>query len=222
MCGTLLLSAGFAQAAGQKILTGHVPAVTAHLAALGNLAGSTRLNLAIGLPLRNQDALTNLLRQIYDPASPNYHHYLTPEQFTEQFGPTAQDYQAVIAFAKTNGFTVTGTYSNCVLVDVSGAVTDVQNAFHVTMKVYQHPTEARTFYAPDTEPSVDANLPVLGVQGMNNYIQPQPMSHKIPASAIHPAAGSGPGGTYMGSDFRKAYVPDTTLNGSGQIVGLLQ
>ena len=222
MCGTLLLSAGFAQAAGQKILTGHVPAVTAHLAALSNLAGSTRLNLAIGLPLRNQDALTNLLRQIYDPASPNYHHYLTPEQFTEQFGPTAQDYQAVIAFAKTNGFTVTGTYSNRVLVDVSGAVTDVQNAFHVTMKVYQHPTEARTFYAPDTEPSVDANLPVLGVQGMNNYIQPQPLSHKIPASAINPAAGSGPGGTYMGSDFRKAYVPDTTLNGSGQIVGLLQ
>ena len=38
---------------------------------------------------------------------PNYHHYLTPEQFTERFGPTEQDYQAVIAFAKANGLTVT-------------------------------------------------------------------------------------------------------------------
>ncbi len=221
-CGVLLLSTVFAQAAGQKVLSGHVPAVTAHLTALNNLAGSTRLNLAIGLPLRNQDALTNLLRQIYDPASPNYHHYLTPEQFTEQFGPTEQDYQSVVAFAKAHGFTVTGTYSNRVLVDVNAAVMDVQNAFHVTMKVYQHPTEARTFYAPDTEPSVDTNLPVLGVQGMNNYIQPQPMLYKMPASASNSAGGSGPGGSYMGSDFRKAYVPGTTLNGSGQIVGLLQ
>ena len=46
---------------------------------MGFLPGTTRLNLAIGLPLRNGEALTNLLRQIYDPASAQYHHYLTPE-----------------------------------------------------------------------------------------------------------------------------------------------
>ena len=48
------------------------------------------------------------------------------------------------------------------------------------------------------------------------------MLYKMPASASNSAGGSGPGGSYMGSDFRKAYVPGTTLNGSGQIVGLLQ
>ena len=104
-CGVLLLSTVFAQAAGQKVLSGHVPAVTAHLTALSNLAGSTRLNLAIGLPLRNQDALTNLLRQIYDPASPNYHHYLTPEQFTEQFGPTEARLSVRCCFCKAHGLT---------------------------------------------------------------------------------------------------------------------
>lgn len=61
---------------------------------------STHLRLAIALPLRNQAALANLLEQIYDPTSPNYRHYLTVAQFTSQFGPTEQDYQSVIAFAR--------------------------------------------------------------------------------------------------------------------------
>ena len=56
------------------MLHGQVPGAIArfHLQPTGRLANTNRLNLAIGLPLRNQEALTNLLRQIYDPASPNY------------------------------------------------------------------------------------------------------------------------------------------------------
>ena len=96
----LFLSMMPAAAAPRQVMHGHVPAVVAHLQPTGNFAGTNRLNLAIGLPLRNQEALTNLLRQIYDPASPNYRHYLTPEQFTEQFGPTEKDYQAVDCFCE--------------------------------------------------------------------------------------------------------------------------
>lgn len=222
VCVTMFLLSNIPARAALQTLPGHVPAIVSQLQPVDSLAASNRLHLAIGLPLRNRPALNILLQQIYDPASPNYHHYLTPEQFTERFGPTEQDYQAVIAFAKANGLTVNRMYSNRVLVEVNGAVTDVQNAFHVTMRVYQHPTEARTFYAPDTEPSVDASLPVLSIQGINDYILPRALSHKMLASNNNPATGSGPGGTYMGSDFRNAYVPGTTLNGSGQIVGLLQ
>ncbi len=96
------------------MLRGHVPAAIArfHLQPLRPLPATNRLNLAIGLPLRNQARLTRLLAEIYDPASTNYHHYLTPEQFAAQFGPTEQDYQSLINFAKTNGLTVTATYPN--------------------------------------------------------------------------------------------------------------
>ncbi len=62
---------------------------------IGRLPGSQRLRLAISLPLRNQEQLDNLLRQLYDPASPNYRHFLTVPQFTEQFGPGVGDYQRV-------------------------------------------------------------------------------------------------------------------------------
>jgi len=215
------------QAAERQTLQGHVPPAVAglHLQPSSVLPPSQHLRLAIGFPLRNQEALNNLLQQIYDPASPNYHHYLTPEQFTEQFGPTETDYQAVIAFAKANGLTVTGTHPNRVLLDVDGTVAEVQKAFHVAMRVYQHPVENRTFYAPDAEPSLDLAVPILHISGLDNYSLPRPLyriSQLTSAQSIVPSGGSGPGGNYMGKDFRAAYVPGTSLAGSGQTVGLLQ
>jgi Pro-kumamolisin, activation domain/Divergent InlB B-repeat domain len=227
-CAVLLfLTADYLRAAvptGQKILSGHVPVAIArlNLQPLGSLSGSTNLHLAIGLPLHNQDELANLLQQIYDPTSPNYHHFLTPAEFTAQFGPTEGDYQNVINFAQTNGLTVTRIYDNRMVIDVDGKVSDVERSFHVTLRMYHHPTEARDFFAPDTEPTVDASLPILHVQGINNYFLPRPMLHKVPVSGGGPAAGSGPGGGYMGQDFRNAYLPSGTLDGSGQLVGLLQ
>ena len=207
---------------GMVSLRGHVPAVVSRLQPKGQLAATNQLRLAIGLPLRNQEALTNLLKQIYDPASPNYHHYLTPEEFTAQFGPTEQDYQAVIVFANANGLEITGTHPNRMLLDVRGEKADVEKAFNVTLRTYRHPTEARDFFAPDVEPSVDASVPVLHVSGLDNYFQPHPLLHRMPASLARPALGSGPSGSYMGSDFRNAYAPGVSQTGTGQMVGLLQ
>jgi len=221
-CAALVfLSTGSAPAA-DKMLSGHVPAAAANLTATGALPAATSLHLAIGLPLHNQAALDSRLQQTYDPASPYYHHYLTPEQFTEMFGPTEVDYASVLSFARTNGLTVDGTYSNRMVVNVSGAASDIEKAFHVKMQVFQHPSENRSFYAPDVEPTVDASLPILNVQGMNNYNLPRPMLHKAPLAAGQPATGSAPGGGYMGRDFRNAYLPGSTLDGTGQIVGLMQ
>lgn len=63
------------------------------MSAKGNYATTNRLNLALGLPLRDAAGLDAYLAQICDPASTNYRAYLTPEQFTERFGPTTNDYQ---------------------------------------------------------------------------------------------------------------------------------
>jgi hypothetical protein len=204
---------------------GHVPAAVARLAPVGSMPASQRLHLAVGLPLRNEAELDALLRQLYDPASPNYRHYLTPAEFTARFGPTEQDYQALVQFVKGRGFTVTGKHPNRLVLDVEGAVSDVEQTFNVTMRLYPHPTEKRNFYAPDIEPSVDFSLPILHVSGLDNYALPHPNVKVRPASvtaSATPMAGSGPGGTYQGSDFRNAYVPGTALTGAGQSVGLLQ
>src|ERR1017187_1150353 len=114
-----------AQPAQTQLLHGHVPTAVAGLPPLGQLAATNVLHLAIGLPLRNKEALTNQLQRIYDPASPDYHHYLTPAQFAETYGPTEDDYQAVTEFAKAKGLKVTATHSNRTLLEVSGAVSNI-------------------------------------------------------------------------------------------------
>ena len=85
------------------MLPGHVPAVVAGLTPKGRLPATNHLYLAIGLPLRNQTALDELLRQLYDPHSTNFHKFLTTPELTARFGPTEPDYQAVIRFVEANG-----------------------------------------------------------------------------------------------------------------------
>ncbi|HVM50176.1 MAG TPA: choice-of-anchor tandem repeat GloVer-containing protein [Candidatus Acidoferrum sp.] len=226
--GIGLLCAGAAWAAPLQVVHGQVPAaVAAHnLQPIERLAATNRLHVAIGLPVRNPDALAQLLQQLYDPGSSKYRQFLSTAQFAESFGPSEQDYQAVITFANTHGLEVAATYPNRLLVDVSGSAVQIEAAFHVKLQVYQHPTENRTFYAPDVEPSLNLSVPVLGISGLNNYALPRPRLHATPIKAdqgpaTH-ATGSGPSGTYMGYDFRAAYAPGAPFTGTGQVVGLIE
>jgi len=205
-------------------LHGHVPEAVARLGLqpLGRLPATNRLNLAISLPLHNTNAMAQLLHDTYDPTSPQFRHYLTPEQFTERFGPTKDEYEAVRQFVQKHGLEVTTTFPNRVVLDLAGPVSVIEQAFQITLNTYQHPTEARKFYAPDVEPSVDAGLAVLDISGLNNYALPHPAFHASSRrSSAHPGAGSGTGGSFLGSDMRNAYVPGVTLEGTGQMVGLL-
>jgi hypothetical protein len=225
----LLVSAFWApaQTPQRTLLPGHLPAVVPSLQPLGRLDGSTRLKLSINLPLRNREALTNLLDQLYDSASPLYHHYLTPEEFDAQFGPTEQDYQAVIAWAASSGFTVTARHPNRMLLEASASVADIERALQVTMRTYAHPTEPRTFFAPDTDPSAGVGIPILYIGGLDNFARPHPKNLrraplKVSAKATPQIIGSGPNGNLAGFDYRAAYAPGVSLTGTGQMVGLVE
>jgi hypothetical protein len=212
------------RAADRQTVPRHLPASVEHLQPMGRLDALELLNLAIALPLRNQEALAQLLQGLYDPSSANYRKYVTPGKFTEMFGPAEGDYQALIAFARSNHLTVTGTHPNRTLLDVRGTVADIEKAFRVTMRQYPHPTEARTFYAPDTDPTLDFAVRVLSIRGLDNYVLPRPKNLRpVPnGEGIAPKGGSGSGGSYMGNDFRAAYAPGVSLTGSGQVVGLVE
>ncbi len=208
-----------------QLLHSHVrPAIANGQAApVGLLPPTQRMNLAITLPLRNQAELTSLLERIYDPSSPDYHQFLSVTQFTAEFSPTVQDYQTVVDFARANGFTVTQKPRNRLLIDINGTVAQIENAFHVAMVVYQHPTENRTFYSPDREPSLDLSVPVAHIAGLDNFSIPRPQLKRASAEApIQSHTGSGPGGAYLGGDMRAAYYGGTALTGSGQSVGLCE
>jgi len=151
---------------------------------------------------------------------------LTPEEFASRFGPTEEQYQAVAAFARAHHLTVTRTHANRMLLDVAGAAADVNKSFGFHLRRYHRPGGHGEFFAPDAEPSVPEGVPILDVSGLSDYAPPHPMIRDFGAQArpdaAQPNAGSGSGGAYLGGDFRAAYAPGVSLNGSGQVVGLVE
>jgi len=226
VCGFLAGFVRFAANGESHISSSHVPAAVALAKPVDRLPAAKRLNLAIGLRLTHREALSNLLAEIYDPASPRYHEYLSPEEFTARFGPSVQDYQALIAFVQTNNLKITALHPNRLLLSVNASVADIESAFHLALRVYPHPTEARTFYAPDTEPTIDLTAPVLHISGLDNFIIPRPASLRPTPLANRtnalPLGGSGPAGAYRGNDFRGAYARSVSLTGTNQMVGLFE
>jgi hypothetical protein len=227
LLAALLVLALPTKAQQRRTIAGHVPPAVRGLRAIGPLAETNRLNLVVGLPLRNQAALDQLLRDLHDPASTHYHQWLTPEQFTERFGPSIEDYQKIVGFAGRHGFKITGLYSNRMMVNVDASVANIEKTFNLKMNRYPHPTENRTFYAPDSEPTVATNLPILHIAGLDNFTLPHRLggTPKVVPLDTNPivayATGSGPGGYFMGSDFRNAYAPGVTNTGAGQYIAIV-
>src|SRR6266849_729051 len=92
LVGISALSAAFIARARQNspyVLTSQtVPLVSrAHL--VGPANAQQQLNLSIGLQLRNPQELQTLLIDQSNPQSPRYHQFLSPQQFVDEFGPTA-------------------------------------------------------------------------------------------------------------------------------------
>ncbi len=220
ICMLLLLSTvSFAQAPGRQQLRGHVPHAVASAHRMSELQAGLHLDLTITLPLRNQAELDALLQDIYNPASPNFRHYLKPDQFTARFGPSESDYQAVISFAEANGLRVTRTFASRAMLLVNGAVADISRAFHVNLYNYQR-ADGTEFYAPDRDPSLDLDVPVHAVKHLDNA---NPLRRAALRSALDASGtGSGTNGCFKAADLRAAYVPNVTLDGSGQSVAVIE
>lgn len=211
-------------AQSQPLMTRHVRDVTLNGTAplVGRLPEANVLRLVVTLPLRNQDELNRFLEELYDPSSDSYRKFLTVEEFTAKFGPSQEDYDTLIRFARENGLKVTGISRNRLNLNVTGTVANIERAFHVTLGLYQHPTESRQFFAPDREPSPDLALSLWHISGLDNYSIPHPALQRHEASVTSNATtGSGPSASFLGSDMRAAYYGGS-LTGSGQSLGLLE
>jgi subtilase family serine protease len=209
----------------QNLLTRHTreAVVNGEAKSIGRLPATQTMRFDIVLALGHQAELVNFLQGLYDPKSSFYKQYVTVPEFTERFGPSQEEYDAVIAFAKANGFKVVGGSRDAFDVQMKGSVAQVEKAFHVNMGVYQHPTENRTFFAPDREPSVDLGFSLWHISGLDNYSIPRPaLQHTLFKVKSQATVGSCPQASFCGSDMRAAYYAGTALTGAGQNVGLLE
>jgi subtilase family serine protease len=223
------------QAQPQSLLTRHVRDAVANGQAqlVGKLPATQTLRFDIVLPLRDRAGLQNFVQEVQDSASPSYHRFLTPQEFAARFGPSQEDWDALVAFAKASGFEIISGTREARDLRLSGTVANIEKAFHVSMGTYQDLTEDRTFFAVDREPTADLPFQLWHITGLDNDSKPHPMyvkksdyakAHGIDPDEVvsHATTGSGPSASFLGSDMRAAYYGGTALTGSGQNIALFE
>lgn len=207
-------------------LLGHLPTNAMYRATyIDRLPSDTSVPVTFVLPLRNQEQLAELIERMYDPNDPQYGKYLTTKEFTEQFAPTKEDHDKVVAYVKSIGLKVDSTHPNRMLISASGTAKKHESVFKIQLHRYLS-AENESFYAPDAEPEIPAAIAskISGIIGLSNqgkwksfhYIQKEEKEHQVLSLATE-----GPIGGMTPKDIVKAYNLSTVPSkGAGQSIAI--
>jgi subtilase family serine protease len=125
-----------------------------------------------------QKEIEKLLAEQQDPRSPNYHNWLTPEQYGARFGLSANDVKKITSWLRAQGFTAISVVRSANLITFSGTVAQVQVTFRTQIHRFDADGEQR--FSNVSAPVIPAALSgiVTGVRGLNNY-RLKPMVQRI-------------------------------------------
>lgn len=138
-----------------------------------------RMLLVLKRSPEQETALRKLLDDQQDKSSPNYHKWLTPEQFGRQFGPGDSDMQTITSWLQSHGFQVGSTRGRTVL-EFSGSASQVQEAFHTT--IHKYVVNGEQHWANAADPQIPTALApaIAGIDSLNNFPR-KPMSRVLGA-----------------------------------------
>jgi kumamolisin len=197
-------------------LPGAVPRAVAHAPRVGHEQADRQLQLSISLGLADPNGLAALIAGQQDPKSPQYHRYLTPQAFTDRFGPSSASVTAVWDFLRTSGIRVTSISANRRLIDATATVAQVERTFGVSIDQFQ--LGKRTVFAPAEPPLIPAELApiILNIGGLDNLMQARPLRGSAQSSS-HPVAHPlpGPAGGFTPTELRGAYDVATLISNGG-------
>jgi kumamolisin len=165
----LAVAAGPVFPADSKItIVGNHPDEAAELTT-SEVAADRQLRITITLALRNHDQLEELIAQQQDPSSPEYHRWLTPAQFNDRFGPTADDRAALEAWLTSSGLTVESMGGAGREVAATGAAATVEKTFAVKIAT----SADGATYANLNDPEVPASVASLvgAIRGLGNTLR---------------------------------------------------
>lgn len=128
-----------------------------------------RMLLVLKRSPQQETALDNLLVAQQEKKSSQYHHWLTPEQFGKQFGPSDSDLQAVTNWLTSEGFVVNHISNGRTVIEFSGSAGLVRKALHA--EIHKYVIKGKSYYANSTNPQIPAALaPVVkGIASLNNF-----------------------------------------------------
>jgi len=173
------------------------------------------LDMSVTLRLRAADQLAALIAAQQDPQSPQYHRWLTPDEFEARFAPLPEEYSAVVDWLRGEGFAVRPQV-NAARIDFSGTVKSVEASFGVRMSHYSH--RGRTPLANDTP----ALLPVefrdtVDFVRLNTFPLAEPLVRL--SNATQSIDTMAPPDMYTAYDMQT--LLDAGVNGSGQTIAVV-
>ncbi|MGO9086092.1 MAG: protease pro-enzyme activation domain-containing protein [Terriglobales bacterium] len=205
---------------------------------LGSASASAptgRLLLLLNRPDKQEAALDQYLRDVHTSGSAAYHQWITPQQFGFRFGPADSEIQAVSAWLSAKGFQVARVSKGRTLIEFSGVVGQVNEAFHT--QIHRYEVNGELHYANARDPQIPEALSrvVRGISPLHDF-HARPAIHVVGRAHIDPETKkivpefdlTGPNGTFHGvapEDFTTQYdltpLYSAGINGSGKTIGII-
>jgi len=190
-----------------------------------------RMLLVLRRSAEQEAALRKLLDEQQIKSSPNYHMWLTPEQFGQQFGPADADIQAVTGWLTSQGFQVSHVAAGRTVIEFSGTAGQVREAFHT--EIHKFVVKGEEHWANASDPQIPAALTpvVVGFASLNNF--PRKPMHRLlgtfskskATGEVRPLFTLGSNNYAVGpTDFATIYNVTplyATIDGTGQTVAIV-
>jgi kumamolisin len=198
-------------------------------------SGTTPISATIALRLTSLSDAENLVVSLHTPGDPQFHQFLTADQFAARFAPADADVAKIVAGLAKYG--LTAERSSATTLNVTGLPANIERAFAVSLHGYEVPAHGNvtgyTFHAPLNRPTIPAEISasVLTVVGLDTRPSLRPLNAAAPqtldrARAPVPATTPGnPAGFLTVTDFAKYYDVDPLysrgVSGSGRTLAIM-
>jgi pseudomonalisin len=166
--------------------------------------------------------LDTLLADLQNPKSPNFHHFLTPQEFGLRFGPTDQDIADAANWLKSHGFRIEEIGNGKLWINFSGNVEQVERAFQTNIRQYE--VHGEIHYANATNPSIPRAFSGLveGVVSLHDF----PLKHDANLRQLPPNANLVGGSNALApGDFATIYnltpLYNAGIDGTGQTIAIV-
>ena len=193
---------------------------------VGKLFRMERITITFKPTDAQQAELDSLLKQQQDPASPRYHHWLTPEEFADRFGMSTNDLNRVVDWLHAQGFTIDEVARNRRSVTFTGSASQVESSFRTP--IHEYVVDGETFYANANDPYVPEALGniVMGFRSLNNF-RLKARARRLHVNTANPQFTSSTTGNHFlaPADFAAIYnlngLYASGLDGSGQKIAVM-
>src|SRR5579859_2139689 len=186
-------------AAAAVTIPNNTPGFIKSAADQGLVDPATVITVNVWLKLHNQQKLDRLVAQQTQKNSPNYHRWITQDFINANYGPTAQEVNAVSNFLSAHNLTVLSVAENNLYVKAQGSVSAIQQAFHVQIHGYSRNGAMFRSNAGDPSVSDSSGSLIAAVTGLDDYgFQSNVARPMTPEGVAAPLrAVSGPGGLFF-------------------------